>query len=62
MVAGSADWREEDEDPRNAELWDRSWDDESTQDEFCQQLRNQLSRPAQPNGTAGKANGGKANS
>lgn len=27
----AAEWRLEDEDPRNVELWEKSWDDESMQ-------------------------------
>ncbi|KAK9823027.1 hypothetical protein WJX81_000384 [Elliptochloris bilobata] len=49
------DWREEDEDPKNAALWDQSWDDDNTEDEFCAHLRAQLNRPAEPKGNAVKA-------
>ena len=42
MVVVPADWREEDDDPRNAELWARSWDDECMQEEYSQQLRGSL--------------------
>lgn len=39
-----ADWREEDEDPAKAELWEADWDDTSVSDNFSQQLRAELQK------------------
>lgn len=38
------DWREEDEDPAKAELWEADWDDTSVSDNFSQQLRAELQK------------------
>ena len=38
----SAGWKEEDEDPAKAELWESDWDDTSVSDNFAQQLRTEL--------------------
>ncbi len=35
-------WKEEDEDPAKAELWEADWDDTSVSDNFAQQLRTEL--------------------
>lgn len=40
----AADWREEDEDPAKAELWEADWDDTSVSDNFSQQLRAELQK------------------
>lgn len=38
----STGWKEEDEDPAKAELWEADWDDTSVSDNFAQQLRTEL--------------------
>ena len=43
-----ADWTEQQEDPKNAGLWERDWDDDSLSDDFSKSLREQLSKPAKP--------------
>ena len=43
----SADWDESMEDPKNADLWDKSWDDDKLDDDFARQLREQLTQPQQ---------------
>lgn len=40
----AAEWREEDEDPAKAELWEADWDDTSVSDNFSQQLRAELQK------------------
>lgn len=47
-VVYSTDWTEQQEDPKNADLWERDWDDDSLDDELSKTLREQLSKPAQP--------------
>ncbi|KAK9907378.1 hypothetical protein WJX75_002498 [Coccomyxa subellipsoidea] len=42
------DWTEQQEDPKNAGLWERDWDDDSLSDDFSKSLREQLSKPAKP--------------
>ena len=42
-----ADWDESMEDPKNADLWDKSWDDDKLDDDFARQLREQLAQPQQ---------------
>ncbi|CAL8462716.1 g2249 [Coccomyxa elongata] len=42
------DWTEQQEDPKNAGLWERDWDDDSLNDDLSKSLREQLSKPAQP--------------
>jgi hypothetical protein len=46
------DWTEEHEDPKNVDLWEVDWDDDSLNDDFSKSLREELSRPppAQPKG------------
>ena len=39
-----AGWKEEDEDPAKAELWEADWDDTSVSDNFAEQLRTELQR------------------
>ena len=39
-----AEWRDEDEDPAKAELWEADWDDTSISDNFSQQLRAELQK------------------
>ncbi|CAK0784722.1 hypothetical protein CVIRNUC_007926 [Coccomyxa viridis] len=41
------DWDESMEDPKNADLWDKSWDDDKLDDDFARQLREQLAQPQQ---------------
>ncbi|CAL5223163.1 g5634 [Coccomyxa viridis] len=41
------DWDERLEDPKNAQLWDNSWDDDKLDDNFARQLREQLAQPQQ---------------
>ena len=43
----AADWDESMEDPKNADLWDKSWDDDKLDDDFARQLREQLTQPQQ---------------
>lgn len=38
------EWREEDEDPAKAELWEADWDDTSISDNFSQQLQAELQK------------------
>lgn len=38
------DWKQEDEDPAKAELWEADWDDTSVSDNFSQQLRAELQK------------------
>ena len=35
------------EDPKNADLWDKSWDDDKLDDDFARQLREQLAQSQQ---------------
>ena len=42
-----SDWDERQEDPKNADLWDKSWDDDRLDDEFARQLREQLASAPQ---------------
>ena len=42
----SADWKEEDEDPAKADLWEADWDDTAVSDNFAQQLRTELQQHA----------------
>ncbi len=46
-VVCSTDWTEQQEDPKNAGLWERDWDDDSLNDDLSKSLREQLSKPAQ---------------
>lgn len=41
------DWDERQEDPKNAELWDNSWDNDRLDDNFARQLREQLAQAQQ---------------
>ncbi len=43
------DWTEQQEDPKNAGLWERDWDDDSLSDNFSKSLREQLAKPVKPN-------------
>jgi hypothetical protein len=36
------DWANAKQDPRDAELWEKGWDDSNTQDHVGQQIRAQL--------------------
>ena len=42
-----SDWDARQEDPKNAELWDNSWDDDKLDDNFARQLREQLTQTQQ---------------
>jgi len=42
QICDSTGWKEEDEDPAKAELWEADWDDTSVSDNFAQQLRTEL--------------------
>jgi 26 proteasome complex subunit DSS1 len=42
------DWNENEEDAEDTHLWEDNWDDDDVEDDFSVQLRNELSKQAQP--------------